>query len=155
MEKIKNVVGNFCKKIYDKIEDKNFAEVSKMRKEDFSRKRKMGFGNTILIILNKTGKGLNAAIRTFRETVQKENENYSKQAFSKGRMRIKWQALKEIFGDTVKEFYAEFDWKKYKGYRILAVDGTKNQSAVSCRIQRRIRNTARYTKRHTKIQTLQ
>ena len=125
MENIKNIVGNFCKKIYDKINNVKFAEVSKMRKEDFSRQRKVGFGNTILIILNKTGKGLNAAIRTFRETIQKENENYSKQAFSKGRMRIKWEALREIFHDTVKEFYAEFDWKKYKGYRILAVDGTK------------------------------
>ena len=122
-----------------------------MRKEDFSRQRKVGFGNTILIILNKTGKGLNAAIRTFRETIQKENENSSKQAFSKGRMRIKWEALREIFHDTVKEFYAEFDWKKYKGYRILAVDGTKNQSAVSCRIQRRIRNTARYGRNNTGI----
>ena len=125
MENIKNIVGNFCKKIYDKINNVKFAEVSKMRKEDFSRQRKVGFGSTILIILNKTGKGLNAAIRTFRETIQKENENYSKQAFSKGRMRIKWEALKEIFYDTVKEFYAEFDWKKYRGYRILAVDGTK------------------------------
>ena len=125
METIKNIVGKICKKIYDKIEDKNFAEVSKMRKEDFSRQRKVGFGDTILIILNKTGKGLNAAIRAFRETVQRGNETYSKQAFSKGRMRIKWQALKEIFCDTVKEFYAEFEWKKYKGYRVSAIDGTK------------------------------
>ncbi len=69
-----------------------------MRKEDLSRQRKVGFGDTILIILNKTDKGLNAAIRAFRETVKKENESYSKQAFSKGRTRIKWQALKEIFG---------------------------------------------------------
>ena len=51
MENIKNIVGNFCKKIYDKINNVKFAEVSKMRKEDFSRQRKVGFGNTILIIL--------------------------------------------------------------------------------------------------------
>ena len=89
MKKIRNMVGNFCRKIYDRINDKHFAEVSKMRKEDFTRQRKVGFGDTVLIILNKTGKGLNAAIRTFRETVKKENESYSKQAFSKGKMRIK------------------------------------------------------------------
>ena len=97
MENIKNIVGKICKKIYDKINNVKFAEVSQMRKEDFSRQRKVGFGDTIVIILNKTGKGFNAAIRAFIE----------------------------IFHDTVKEFYAEFDWKKYKGYRILAVDGTK------------------------------
>lgn len=125
MGKIKNVVGKFCKKIYDRINDKNFAEVSKMRKEDFTRQRKVGFGDTILIILNKTGKGLNAAIRAFRETVKKENESYSKQAFSKGRMRIKWEAIREIFRDTVKEFYHEFEWKTYRGYRVCAIDGTK------------------------------
>lgn len=125
MGKLKKIVGNFCKKMYDKIYNKDFAEEHKMRKEDFIRQRKVGFGDTILIILNKTGKGLNSAIRAFRETVKKENETYSKQAFSKGRMRIKWQAIREIFYDTVNEFYNEFEWERYKGYRVSAVDGTK------------------------------
>ena len=59
MGKLKKIVGNFCKKMYDKIHNKDFAEEHKMRKEDFIRQRKVGFGDTILIILNKTGKGLN------------------------------------------------------------------------------------------------
>ena len=129
MENIKNIVGNFCKKIYDKINNVKFAEVSKMRKEDFSRQRKVGFGNTILIILNKTGKGLNAAIRTFRETIQKENENYSKQAFSKGRMRIKWEALREIDGTKINlPYHAE----SKEEFGIQPGTGETIQALASC-----------------------
>ncbi len=38
----KNVVGKFCKKVYDKIyNNKEFVEESKMKKEDFTRNRKV------------------------------------------------------------------------------------------------------------------
>ena len=40
-------------------------------------------------------------------------------------MRIKWQAIGEIFYDTVNEFYNEFECERYKGYRVSTVDGTK------------------------------
>ena len=48
----KNVVGKFCKKVYDKIYNKkDFVEESKMKKEDFTRNRKVGFGDSMLIVL--------------------------------------------------------------------------------------------------------
>lgn len=123
--KIHYCVGNFCKKVYDKINNPKFAEVSKMRKEDFTRNRKVGFVGTMLIVLNKTGKGISSAIRTYREAVKTEEEKYSKQAFSKGRMRIKWEAFREIFRMSVEEFYKDFPHENYKGFRLSAVDGTK------------------------------
>ena len=122
----KNVVGKFCKKVYDKIYNKkDFVEESKMKKEDFTRNRKVGFGDSMLIVLNKTCKGLRAAIRTFLETTKAESENYSRQAFSKSRMKIKWEAFREIFRMTVEEFYQEFKYKTYDKFRVFAIDGTK------------------------------
>ena len=120
-----NKIGKVCKIVYDKIQDKNFAEVSKMKEEDFTRNRKVGFAGTMLIALNKTGKGLTSTIRAYREAVKMETESYSKQAFSKGRMRIKWEAFREIHRITVEEFYKEFPYKTYCGYRVFAIDGTK------------------------------
>ena len=125
--KFANKIGKICKKVYDKMEDINFAEVFKMKSQDFTRNRKIGFAGTMLIVLNKTGKGLKSAIRAYRETVKAETESYSAQAFSKGRMRIKWEAFREIFKMTVEEFYVEFkkEYKTFKGFRVCAVDGTK------------------------------
>ena len=106
--KFANKIGKICKKVYDKMQDKNFAEVFKMKPQDFTRNRKIGFAGTMLIVLNKTGRGIKSAIRAYRETVKAETESYSAQAFSKGRMRIKWEAFREIFKMTVDEFYVEF-----------------------------------------------
>ncbi len=125
--KFANKIGKICKKVYDKMQDKNFAEVFKMKPQDFTRNRKIGFAGTMLIVLNKTGRGIKSAIRAYRETVKAETESYSAQAFSKGRMRIKWEAFREIFKMTVDEFYVEFknEFKTFKGFRVCAVDGTK------------------------------
>ena len=40
-----------------------------MKPQDFTRNRKIGFAGTMLIVLNKTGRGLKSAIRAYRETV--------------------------------------------------------------------------------------
>ena len=122
---LKSTVGNFVKKVYDRLQEKTFLEESRMKKQDFTRNRKMSFCDTMIIVLNKTGRGLNTGIRAFFEAVQKENETYSNQAFSKGRMRIKWEAFRELFRMSVDEFYSEFTPEYYKGYRVSAIDGTK------------------------------
>lgn len=122
---IKILVGKFCKKVYNKLNEQEFIEVSKMQKRDFTRKRKLGFSGTILMVLNKTGKSLQTGIRAFMKSMQLEAESYSKQAFSKGRLRVKYEAFREIFRMSVNEFYQEFKPKTYKGYRVCAVDGTK------------------------------
>lgn len=122
---IKNLVGKFCKKVYNKLNDQEFIEVTKMQKRDFTRKRKLGFCGTVLMVLNKTGKSLQTGIRAFMKSVQTETESYSKQALSKGRLRVKYEAFREIFRMSVEEFYQEFKPKTYKGYRVCAVDGTK------------------------------
>ena len=122
---LKNRVGNFVKKVYDKLQEKSFLEESRMRKQDFTRSRKMSFCDTMIVVLNKTGRGLTAGIRAFFEAVQIENETYSNQAFSKGRMRIKWEAFRELFRMSVDDFYSEFKPEYYKGYRVSAIDGTK------------------------------
>lgn len=96
-----------------------------MQKKDFTRNRKLGFSGTVLMVLNKTGKSLQTGIRAFKKSMQSETESYSKQAFSKGRLRVKYEAFQEIFRMSAEEFYQEFNPKTYKGYRVCAIDGTK------------------------------
>ena len=78
---IKILVGKFCKKVYNKLNEQEFIEVSKMQKRDFTRKRKLGFFGTVLMVLNKTGKSLQTGIRAFMKSLQLETESYSKQVW--------------------------------------------------------------------------
>lgn len=64
-------------------------------------------------------------MRAFIKVTKEEGSTYSQQAFSKGKMRIKWEAFKDIFSVTVDDCYSEYNYQTYAGYRLLAVDGSR------------------------------
>ena len=122
---MKSGTSRFCMKLRSMLNDEQFINESKKRKQDFIRTRKFGFADTVGIILSKTGKGIKSAVRAFKESVGRENISYSQQAFSKGRTRIKWEAFRALHNVSVTEFYDNFEVKKYRGYRVCAIDGSK------------------------------
>lgn len=103
----------------------SYMESAKVRPSDFTRRRKMSFVQYILFILQKSGRSLQAALNTFFLSMGEEPGDYSKQAFSKGRLRIKPEAIRELFDFTVRDFYARADFQTFNGYRVLAIDGTR------------------------------
>lgn len=123
--KSKKCIGKIIKTVYDKIQSKEFKEGAKMHDKDFTRNRKMNFSETVLFILSGTKKSLQSALYTFFKEMKIQEETYTKQAFSKGRQRIKPEAFHELFNTITNEFYENADTKKYRGYRISAIDGTK------------------------------
>lgn len=123
--KAKYLVGKTCEKVYDTIRDLVFVNQFKMHSKDYTRNRKAGFSDNMLMVLNKTGRGIRAAVRAFMKVAKDESETYSQQAFSKGRMRIKWEAFREIFKLTVEDCYSQYDCQYFEGYRLLAVDGSR------------------------------
>lgn len=48
----------------------------------------------------------------------------SKSAYSQSREKINYEAFIELCNDIKEQFYQEYDYKKYKGFRLLAVDGS-------------------------------
>ena len=64
----------------------------------------------------------NALERVFPQ-LKKENLHMSQQAFSKARQKIKWEAFEELFQTSVIGSYQE-DWKLWRGYRLMAIDGS-------------------------------
>lgn len=103
----------------------SYMESAKVSPSDFTRRRKMSFVQYILFILQKTGRSLQAALNTFFLSMGAEPGDYSKQAFSKGRLRIKPEAIRDLFDFTVQEFYNRADFQTFEGYRVLAIDGTR------------------------------
>ena len=95
------------------------------RQMDFTRMRKMSFTDYILAIIRGRKTSLQSSIYTFFEKEHNKKEEYSKQAFSKGRQRIKPEAFLELFQATVDKFYEKAETVTWRGYHLLGIDGTR------------------------------
>ena len=122
---LKTKLGKIINKVYDKIYSKEFLEVSKMKQSDFTRNRKMNFPKLTVFILSSTKKSLQSALFAFTSRFKFENGTYTKQAFSKARKKINPSAFFALFKESVEMFYKDGDYKRFKGYRVTAIDGTK------------------------------
>lgn len=123
--KRKNGFGIIVKSVYNKIQSKEYKEEYKMQKKDFTRNRKMDFAQTVVFILSGTKKSLQSALYSFFKEMKQQEETYTKQAFSKGRQRINPNAFLDLFRTVTDEYYDIDETKKYRGYRVLAIDGTR------------------------------
>lgn len=113
------------KMTYNKLHENEFKVGACMRKEDFTRNRKMDFTDFMLLILKGTKKSMQAIVNEGLKEFHMEQETYSKQAFSKGRQRINPEAFLQLFNDITESFYEDDSFKRYKGFRVMAIDGTK------------------------------
>lgn len=95
------------------------------RQMDFTRNRKMSFTDYIFAIIKGTKTSLQSSIDTFFESQHKNHIEYSKQAFSKGRQRIKPEAFEELFLAVAERFYQTAETNKWRGYHLFGIDGTR------------------------------
>lgn len=102
-----------------------FIRKATKRPMDFTRNRKMSFTDYIFAIIKGTKSSLQASIYTFFESMKKEDMEYSKQAFSKGRQRIKPEAFRDLFQGTVDKFYEKADSTTWRNHHLLGIDGTR------------------------------
>lgn len=100
-----------------------------MKGKDFTRKRVFSFGRLILFQINLATKSLNVELSRFFRRIRynREEKSYSKQSYSEARMKMKHSAYIELNEELVKGYYIEGDYKQYKGYRVLAIDGSRIQ----------------------------
>jgi IS4 transposase len=105
------------------MKQKSYERRSKKRKQDFTRKRKMGFNEIIYFMLGMVKESTQNALERVFPQLKKENLYMSQQAFSAARQKIKWEAFEELFQTSVKGSYQE-KWETWRGYRVMAIDGS-------------------------------
>lgn len=98
-------------------------ESSRENPSNFTRKRKLPFVDMILFILTGINKSLTVQLTEFFSSLGKSDQTVSKQAFSKSRMQLRHESLIELNDTLVQEYYS-MEHELYKGYRLLAVDGS-------------------------------
>jgi len=114
--------------IREKILSAEFKIRNKVSKQDFTRDRKLNFSKMIILMSRKSVKSiqniLNEAETYLSNMLEEDLITISKSAYSQAREKINYEAFIELCNDIKEQFYKEYDYEKYKGFRLLGVDGS-------------------------------
>lgn len=112
-----------------RIFSEKFCNKHRTKGKYFTRNRVFSFGRLILFQINIATKSLTIELNRFFKRINYNNEekSYSKQSYSETRMKMKHSAYIELNEELVKGYYGDGDYKQYKGYRLLAIDGSRIQ----------------------------
>lgn len=98
---------------------------SRIKPTYFTRLRKLSFFENMLFILSGAKNSLQGELNHYLDMLKRQDETYSKQAFSKGRQRIKPEAFKELVDNAVQTTYSVVQTQTWNGYHLLAIDGSR------------------------------
>jgi hypothetical protein len=100
-----------------------------MKDKDFTRNRKQSFANTLLLMINFLTKSLSLEIENFVHSLKREiisARPFTKSAFVQARKKISPEVFRHLSNFLIQEFYTDnLDVELFKGFRILAVDGSR------------------------------
>lgn len=99
-----------------------------MNKKDFTRDRKLPFSKVLLTIVRKSVKSiqnvLNETQKHLSNLLDEDLETISKSAYSQARDKLNYKAFEELANDASDMFYKDNKYKIFKGFRLLAIDGS-------------------------------
>ena len=116
----------FFNKIRNIIYSNKFREQNRNSNRDFTRQRKLPFPKLILFMLNIVKQSLQKELTQFYLNFSKE-KNITNSAFCQSRMKLNYTAFIELNNTIIKEFYTDNNFKLWKGFRLLGIDGSKMQ----------------------------
>jgi hypothetical protein len=103
--------------------EEGFVNHHKRDEVSFTRRRKLGFRDVAIFLLRRSVKSLQIILNEFNR--REELERVSASAFSQARKKFKHTAFIELLQEcVVAPFYADDDYEKFQGYRVLAIDGS-------------------------------
>ena len=132
MKKKRKDSKKFIKNLNSIIYSQQFLEHHRKQNKDFTRKRKMHFPNLILFMLNAVKQSLQKELTNFIFLLKnKRVKNITKSAFCQSRMKLNYTAFIELNDALVRDFYTDNIFKLWKGFRLLAIDGSRIQLPIS------------------------
>ena len=106
------------------INDYSFMLENRTKSSYFTKESaKMSFKDAIYFILKRLRKTLQIEIDEWFEFIGGES-SMTKQAFSQLRQKIKPDAFIQLNDSYIRWFYCDDDFKRFKGYRLLSIDGS-------------------------------
>ena len=120
---------NYINEITKTIEDEKF--VGRSRSKDggkgFTRNRKINFIHLIVLITQGLSRSIQRELNSFYQKIQGSDFSIlhvTKSAFSQARAKLKPEAFAELNRVGIKSFYRDAPYKTWRGFRLLAIDGS-------------------------------
>ena len=114
------------RKASELINSDDYRKRNIIKQTAFTRNRKLTFPVMIVLLLNFLTRTMQIELDDFFANVlDAEMESVTKQAFFKARKNILPDAFKELFLMTRDMVLSKNKIKRYKGYRVLAIDGSE------------------------------
>jgi hypothetical protein len=110
-------------RIEEKIFSQEFLCSARKKAQDFTRNRKMPFATLVVFTLNMVKGSIQTCLDAFFEKTGQEDVHMAEQSFSEARQKLRWEAVRELFAETVASIY-EGRYETWNGYRVSAVDGS-------------------------------
>ncbi len=76
-------------------------------------------------MLSNVKRSLASSLRAFLSRMHSEVEDCTKQAFSRGRLRIKPEAFRILLNTVRDQFYEKANYRLWYGFRVSAIDGSR------------------------------
>lgn len=119
---MKKIIKQTIKTIQELSKDNNFKAEYKTKETDFTRTRKINFGDIISFVIGLSNTSFDFERINFCKAA--DIESISTAALSKARDKVKFSAFKELLSKT-QELIPTVS--RFKGYRVIAVDGVKGE----------------------------
>lgn len=101
-------------------------EICFERREDFTRRRKLGFSETVFLMINMIKRSLKIEIQDFLEYGLEQKLDYTKMAFILQRKKIKpivFEAWNQLVVDCFYHYYGS-RVKRWNGFLLIGIDGS-------------------------------
>ena len=108
----------------DQITSVVFKETHKTSSVHFTRNSPLNFKTTALLTLKMIKKSIKVERMDYFYQAAKDVEIPSRQALSEARGKISYHAFKDLFDKSCELAIRDDNSRKYKGYRLFAIDGT-------------------------------
>lgn len=116
---IKNIISN-----------KEFIEKHKNNPSDFTRNRSLPFSTVFLFLINLLKSSIQNELDKFFQVISKSDtpiQTVTASAFCQARKKLKHTAFVELIHKISCYFYKSFEIKNWRGFRLVAVDGSTVQ----------------------------
>jgi len=107
----------------NKKREEVFQKKHKIGKNSFIRVRKLGFDKIMTMMIKKSNKSLQNSINDTQLALG-EDVTISNSAYTQARAKLNYTAFEEFAQMAAEIFYEDGEYETYKGFRILAIDGS-------------------------------
>jgi hypothetical protein len=104
-----------------KLKDEKFINKSRLLLNAFSRVRQLPFEAVVLFIIEKSTSSLSVSLTSF---FAESRLAPTKSSFSQARAFLCFKVFKRLNLWILSQFYSQWKYKKWKGFRVLSVDGS-------------------------------